>query len=207
MTGVARFALAVGLAGLAAAPPAGAFREEHRPVGADLLGVGAGARSLVFGYWGGGCEYEAKPTTTESRDRVTVSLAQRVVIPEGDHEGCSLVERRYSIRVRLRAPLAGRALRPLGAGFRQRGLAAAPRVKVGGRYYTAAPRVTGLSTADAEAWLRGTAHRTVCARTRREPSQVVGPSPRPGRALTARAPLTLAISCGRRQPHRSPQRA
>ncbi len=37
--------------------------------------------------------------------------------------------------------------------------------------------------------------------------QVVGQSPRPGRALTARAPLTLAISCGRRQPHRSPQRA
>jgi hypothetical protein len=160
------------VASLLVASPANASRETTERAAWSIVDVARDGRSLVVGYNGGGCRHEATARVLESTSGIWIRLDQAVSVPEGENEACTLDLRYYTLRIRLRAPVAGREIHGHAHGRRARGAVPAYRRTV--------PRVTGLAPSDARHLLRAQRLRVNVAKaaTCAARAQVVGQTPR-----------------------------
>jgi hypothetical protein len=120
-------------------PPGSRFADEHWVV----LSVSPDGRVLVVQGLGGGCGHDPRATATETAS--TVEIRVRQLVPDDlSAVRCPAIARVDVLRVRLSAPIAGRALIGQSLGTAMVGLAGRATV----------PRVVGLRAADARFALR-----------------------------------------------------
>ena len=120
-------------------PPGGSRYEDEPWV---VLSVSADGRVLRVHGRGGDCDKDPRAAATETPAAVTVHVQH--LVPVDAHVACPAIARIHELRVRLSAPIAGRAL--IGQSLRDPdiGLDGRPRV----------PRVVGLRAEDANFALR-----------------------------------------------------
>jgi len=120
-------------------PPDG-WRYEDEPW--VVLSVSADRRVLHLQAIGGGCGTDPRTTVTETVSAVTVHVQQRVAVDAA--VACPAVARIDELRVRLSAPIAGRAL--IGQSLHEAQIRPEQHLRV--------PRVVGLRAEDAAFALR-----------------------------------------------------
>jgi hypothetical protein len=147
LSATALVALAIAFVGVASPLPAndppgppGGWRYEDEPW--VVLSVSADGRVLHLQAVGGGCGTDPRTIATETASAVTVHVQQRVAVDAA--VGCPAVARIDELRVRLSAPIAGRAL--IGQSLREAQLRPEQGLRV--------PRVVGLRAEDAAFALR-----------------------------------------------------
>jgi hypothetical protein len=159
---------------VAPSPPEGKrFEDEHWVV----RSVSADGRVLVVQGRGGPCGHDARAIVTETASAVRIRVLQ-LVPADLSHIRCVAYPRIDVLRVRLSAPIAGRAVIGQSLGTATVGLAGRPIV----------PRMVGLRVADARFALRAQGFRV-----RGNPRGVVrGQLPRPQTPVKA-APITVTL--------------
>jgi hypothetical protein len=185
---------------LVAAAHAFAFRHTTRRAPWALIDVTRGGRALQVSYIGGGCEGEAKPTVIETRDDVSIRLAQEVAVPENDHEACTADLIYYGLVVHLKQPLDGRRIRGQARGSRAVGAAIELFRLHNDDAIFLVPGVVGLAPQDARRLLRLQGYRRFavkrpagCSRH----AQVVGQWPHAHTVRrSARIGLVVRRACG-----------
>jgi hypothetical protein len=135
----------------------------------------------------------------ESSSGIWIRLDQKVFVPEGDNEGCTLELRYYTLRIRLRDPIAGREIRGHARGSRAKGAVFGQYRIRGDRVVFLVPRVIGLSPSDARHLLRAQEYRARISRTAScgARAQVIDQSPRPhSERRTKVVRLAVRPACG-----------
>jgi hypothetical protein len=158
----------------APSPPEGKRFEDEDWV---VQSVSADGRVLVVQGLGGGCGHDPRAIATETASAVVIRILQ-LVPADMSAIRCAANARIDVLRVRLSAPIAGRALIGQSLGSATVGLSGRPTV----------PRMLGLRAADARSALRAQGFRV-----RGNPGGVVrGQHPRPQTPVKA-APITVTM--------------
>jgi hypothetical protein len=187
--------LMCGVALLGAGGPAGAFTATEVSAVWDVSGVGPGGRSLQLVYTTGGCLGPgARASVTESPGSVSIAVTEVAEKP-GPGEACALYLGRASLTVRLRAPVAGRAI----LGRRAKPFPFAGElgaIPLGTSADTLVPRVSGLSPADAARTLALYAlhARLKPGMARRGLARVLTQTPAAGTVVGRRSVVVLGVS-------------